>query len=127
MSEAENLRLIRESVERHNDPETREQYLDDYSDDLVVHGADVEGPGELRAFYRTVWEAIPDLTVTIEGAMADGDEVAVRYSWAGTHAVTGETVSLESGLTWYRFDEGEIVERWVASGTGQAIRDLLEP
>lgn len=99
MSEAKNLRRTKESIERHDDPETREQYLDDYSDDLVVHGADVEGLEELRAFYRTVWEAIPDLTVTIEGAMTDGDEVAVRYSWEGPHAVTGETVSLESGLT----------------------------
>jgi hypothetical protein len=41
MSEAKNLRRTKESIERHDDPETREQYLDDYSDDLVVHGADV--------------------------------------------------------------------------------------
>ena len=77
--------------------------------------------------YRTVWEAIPDLTVSIGRAIADGDEVAVRYSWEGTHAATGEAVSLESGLTWYRFEAGEIVERWVPSGTGAAIRETLDP
>ena len=126
-SGAESLETIREFIERYNDPETRDQYLDDYSDDVVVYGADADGLGELRAFYRTVWETISDLTVAIEGAMADGDEVAVRYSWEGAHAVTGETVSPDSGLTWYRFEDGVVVERRVASGTGEAIRDILEP
>lgn len=127
MSEQENIATLREGIELHNDPETRDQYLDDYSEDLVLHGADADSFEELAAFYETVWEAIPDLTVTINNAIADGDEVAVRYSWEGTHAVTGESVSLESGLTWYRFEDGEIVERWVASGTGEAIRGILEP
>jgi predicted ester cyclase len=127
MSEQENIETLRESVRLHNDPETRDQYLDDYSDDLRLHGTDADSYEELAAFYEKVWEAIPDLTVTLNTVIADGDEVAVRYSWEGTHAVTGEEISLESGLTWYRFEDGEIVERWVASGTGEAIRDLLEP
>jgi predicted ester cyclase len=92
-----------------------------------LHGANAESYEELAAFYETVWEAIPDLTVTLNSMIAEGDEVAVRYSWEGTHAATGEEVSLESGLTWYRFEDGEIVERWVASGTGGAIREILEP
>ena len=123
----ENIAILRESIEKHNDPERRDQYLDDYSERLTLHGANAESFEELKAFYHTVWEAIPDLEVTIERAIADGDEVAVRYSWSGTHAATGEEVSLDSGLTWYRFEDGEIVERWVASGTGGAIRDIIEP
>ncbi|WP_255198491.1 ester cyclase [Halorarius litoreus] len=123
----ENIAILRESIEKHNDPERRDQYLDDYSEELTLHGANAESFEELRAFYHAVWEAIPDLEVTIERAITDGDEVAVRYSWAGTHAATGEEVSLDSGLTWYRFEDGEIVERWVASGTGGAIRDIIEP
>jgi predicted ester cyclase len=127
MSESDNVAVLRESIEYHNDPETREQYLDSYSEDRTLHGADADGLAELAAFYRAVWGAIPDLTVTIEAVMAEGDEVAARYSWAGTHAETGEDVALESGLTWYRFEDGQIVERWVASGTGGAIEDLIEP
>ena len=127
MSEHEHVEILERSIERHNDPERREQYLEDYSEDLTLHGADADGLEELEAFYRQVWEVIPDLTVTIERAIADGDEVAVRYSWEGTHAVTDEDVSLESGLTWYRFEDGKIAERWVASGTGGAIRDIVEP
>lgn len=122
-----NLAVLRESIEQHNDPERRDQYLDSYSDDLVLHGADADGLEELRAFYHTVWEAIPDLEVTIDNAIAEGDEVGARYSWSGTHAVTGEEVSLDSGMTWYRFEDGKIVERWVAEGTGQAIRGIVAP
>lgn len=125
MPEADNLAVLRESIEHHNDPETRHRYLDSYSEDLVLHGADADGLTELEAFYHTVWAAIPDLTVTVDHAIADGDEVAARYTWEGTHAETGERVSLDSGLTWYRFEDGEIVERWVASGTGGAIRDIV--
>ncbi|MFD1514257.1 ester cyclase [Halomarina rubra] len=127
MSTDTNLELLRESIAHHNDPETRDQYLDSYSEDLVLHGADADGLEELRAFYHTVWEAIPDLTVTIDNAVAEGDEVGARYSWSGTHAVTGEEVALDSGLTWYRFEDGKIVERWVAEGTGGAIRDIVTP
>ena len=125
--EAENVRILRESIERHNDPERRDRYLEDYAEDVAVHGADADGLAELAAFYEAVWEAIPDLTVTIERAIADGDEVAVRYSWEGTHAATGDPVALDSGLTWYRLREGQIVERWVASGTGEAIRNVIAP
>ena len=125
--ESEHVQILRESIEKHNDPDRRDEYLADYSEDLALHGAEADGLEELEAFYRQVWEAIPDLTVTIERAIADGDEVAVRYSWEGTHAVTGDPVSLESGLTWYRFEDGEIAERWVASGTAGAIREIIEP
>ena len=127
VSETENVEILRESIAKHNDPDRRDAYLEDYSEDLTLHGANADSFAELEAFYQTVWQAIPDLEVTIERAIPDGDEVAVRYSWEGTHAVTGEEVSLESGLTWYRFEDGEIVERWVASGTGGAIREIIEP
>ena len=126
MSEQDNIATLRESIEYHNDPDTREQYLDSYSEDLTLHGSVNDGFEELREFYHVVWDRIPDLTVTIERTMAEGDEVAARYSWSGTHAATGETVFLNSGLTWYRFEDGEIVERWVASGTGEAIRDIID-
>lgn len=128
MSENENLEALRESVRHHNsgDTEWREKYLEPYSDDVVVHGAEADGLDELRDFYEFVWNTVPDLEITVENAMVEGDEVALRYTWEGTHAATGEEVSLESGLTWYRFEDGEIVERWVAEGTANAIVEMLE-
>lgn len=128
MSENENLEVLRESVRHHNrgDTEGREKYLEPYSDGVVVHGAGVDGLDELRDFYEYVWNTVPDLEITVETAIADGDEVALRYTWEGTHADTGDEVRLESGLTWYRFEDGEIIERWVAEGTAEAITEMLE-
>jgi len=128
MSENENLEILRGSVRGHNreDSEGREKYLEPYSEDITVHGAEADGLDELRDFYELVWNTVPDLEITVESSIADGDEVALRYSWEGTHAVTGEEVALESGLTWYRFEDGEIVERWVAEGTANAIVEMLE-
>jgi len=125
MPENKNLEILRESVEHQNSSEMRDRYLEPYSDDIVVHGASADGLDELRAFYEAVWDMIPDLEITIENAIADVNEVAVRYSWEGTHAETGEEISLESGLTWYRFKNGEIVERWVAEGTSEAVSRIL--
>jgi predicted ester cyclase len=125
MSEESNMATLRQSIEYHNNPETRDRYLDTYSEDLVLHGSVNEGYEELQAFYRALWEILPDLTVTIMNMIAEDDEVAARYSWSGTHAETGEDISLESGLTWYRFEDGAIVERWVASGTGDMIEDMV--
>jgi predicted ester cyclase len=128
MSERRNLEKLLESVEHHNrgDPEGHERYLEPYSEDVTVHGAEAEGLDELHAFYDFVWCTVPDLEITVEGAIADGEEVALRYSWKGTHAVTGDEVSLETGLTWYRFEDGKVVERWVAEGTAEAITETLE-
>lgn len=128
MYENENLEVLRRSVEHHNsdDPDGHEKYLEPYSEDVTIHGAEADGLEELRAFYEVVWSTVPDLEVTVQNAVADGDEVALRYSWSGTHGVTGEDVSLDSGLTWYRFEDGEIVERWVAEGTAEAIAGMLE-
>ncbi|ARS88898.1 ester cyclase [Natrarchaeobaculum aegyptiacum] len=126
-SESENVDILRESIAYHNDPESRDRYLECYDETVRIHGADVDGLEELREFYRFVWDTIPDLTVTIEHAIADDDEVAVRYTWRGTHAETGDPVELDSGLTWYRFEDGKIVERWIARGTATAIADIVDP
>lgn len=65
--------------------------------------------------YRT---AFPDLRLTIEDMIVDGDKVAVRWASTGTHlgelqgiAPTGKNVSL-GGITIVRFANGKIEEEW---------------
>jgi hypothetical protein len=129
MSGSEHVEIRERSIERHDDPERCDRCLEEYSEDLALPGAEADGLEEPEAFYRAVRGAIPDLTVAIDRAIAEGDEVAVRYSWKGTHAATGEAISPESGFTRHRFEEGGIVERRVASGTGRryATRSSPEP
>jgi len=63
-------------------------------------------------------EAFPDLQLTVEDAVAEGDLVAQRIRFAGTH--TGEFQGLPpthrkvafSGLELNRFVEGRVAEHW---------------
>jgi predicted ester cyclase len=63
-------------------------------------------------------EAFPDLRITVEDAVAEGDLVAQRVHFEGTH--TGEFQGLPptnrrvtfSGLELNRFVDGRVVEHW---------------
>jgi predicted ester cyclase len=66
--------------------------------------------GLLRAF--------PDLHLTIEDQLVEGDRVAFRWSATGTHTgplgaapPTGKSVALD-GLILDRLADGKVVERW---------------
>src|SRR4051812_47047081 len=57
--------------------------------DFVDHGQpDLAGPDGVKAQVRALRTAFPDLTVTIEHLVAEGDLVAVRGTWRGTHQGT---------------------------------------
>ena len=63
--------------------------------------------------------AFPDMSVTVEEVVAEGDTVAARVIQQGTHdgefmgiEPTGQDVEIET-MAFLRLSEGEIVERWV--------------
>ena len=65
--------------------------------------------------------AFPDLHVTIEDVVAEGDRVVVRTTYTGTHQAdlqgipaTGKTVS-ESAITIFRLANGKIAEGWLVA------------
>jgi predicted ester cyclase len=72
---------------------------------------------------RTVQAALPDLRVDVEGLIAEGDRVAARVRYSGTHlgplyglAPTGRAVSYP-GVTLFRVSGGRIVEIWSIGDT----------
>ena len=88
------------------------------------------GPGSEKkraALYRT---AFPDLHLTIEDVIAEGETVMTRWSCRGTHkgdlngiAPTGKHVTI-SGVTVARVSNGKIVEgyvNWDALGLMQQL------
>jgi predicted ester cyclase len=98
--------------------------LDDFDHQLSPGFTDagpppVVGPQAAKAWAVGVRAGFPDTTVTVDDAVVEGDRVAVRARWRGTHAgpamgrePTGRAVEF-SGMVFWRFDEhGRIAERW---------------
>ena len=74
-----------------------------------------EGTKQMLTMFRT---AFPDLNGTLQGLLAEGDKVAVRYTTRGTHqgdftgiAATGKQVTIE-GIEIDRIEDGKVVEHW---------------
>jgi steroid delta-isomerase-like uncharacterized protein len=62
--------------------------------------------------------AFPDLRLTVEDAVSEGDQVVVRWRATGTHtgaamglSATGTRVSFR-GVTWIRLRDGKLMECW---------------
>jgi steroid delta-isomerase-like uncharacterized protein len=73
------------------------------------------GPAGFRAVVVGLRTAFPDLHYTIDELIADGDKVAVRWHWTGTHKgpfrvfpPTGKAVS-NPGVGIFRISDGKIV------------------
>jgi steroid delta-isomerase-like uncharacterized protein len=78
----------------------------------------VRGPEEFKVFLRNMRGAIPDVRITVEDLLSEGDKVAVRLVLEGTHkgpglgvAPTGQPVRV-AGIVLVRFQDGRIVEGW---------------
>jgi len=91
--------------------------------DAIAHGlADVGGPlpapETFRRFYRQFRSGIPDVHITVDQVIAEGDTTACRITCVGTHSgdgmgvkATGRKVRV-SGLCMIRWKDGQIAEGW---------------
>ncbi len=77
------------------------------------------GPEAIRQVVSLFRGAFPDLTVTIEEQIAEGDKVCSRTTTRGTHRgtlfgipATGKTITMP-GLTLVRIADGRVAESWV--------------
>lgn len=86
---------------------------------MHMHRREKQGWEANRQFLEDEIRAFPDLHVTIEAIIAEGDIVGVRLKETATHkgeyrglAPTGRTVSYSVTAFW-RLAEGNIAEGWV--------------
>ena len=124
MSAEENKRLTRRWFEEVWN-QKRSRTIDELiAPNAVVHGLAPDGaaPQTGAAAFRPFWEqfcgAFPDIHVTVADAIAEGDKVAARIQFTGTHQgdhlgapPTGNAVSA-TGLILTRWQNGKIVESW---------------
>jgi predicted ester cyclase len=115
-----------------NDHDDHDAFFDNYHPDVVLHGypAGLQGHDGLRAFHEALWEAFPDVRLTVEDLVVESDRAALRYRLQGTHggpylgvAPTGLRFDVE-GLTLLRVAEGRVVEEWHSPTELAILRQL---
>ena len=104
-----------------------------YAPNVVWHEPDqeVRGIDEARQFVTTYKTALPDLNITIEDVVGEGDKAVTRWTVRGTHQgeveefgpPTGRQVELK-GITIHRIDGGKIVEEWEAYDNLSILQQL---
>jgi len=92
----------------------RELVADEFVGPQGERGA--SGFGQTVAGLRA---GFPDIRFTIEDVVADGDRVAVRWTWHATHTgafrawgPTGKAVK-DTGMAFYQLAHGKVVRAWV--------------
>jgi steroid delta-isomerase-like uncharacterized protein len=72
----------------------------------------------IQALFKAYRDAFPDIQVTIESIVSEGDLAAVRWTAVGTHTgkglgfpATGKRVEL-TGMAFLRAENGRLIEGW---------------
>jgi ketosteroid isomerase-like protein len=87
-----------------------------FAADYQEHGADVPpglpaGPAGPKQYLAAAFQRFPDIHVTIEDIVAEGDRVVVRNTWRATDSQTGQRIEF-GGIVIWRIVEGKLAERW---------------
>ncbi|SRR5579859_479272 len=102
----------------------REATIDElFAQDGVTIGlgesdVEVRGPIQFKTFFHNLRTTFPDMHITIEDTLAEGDKVVVRVKIEGTHRGDGIGVPASgqricvAGIFIIRFANGKFVEAW---------------
>ena len=100
-----------------------------FSPQLVDHASgpdDVPGPEGIKRFIREIRKTFPDLMVDVESIIGEGEQVASRESWRGTHAFTGQPAK-GTVLHIFLFQSGQVVEEWSAGWEWLQGVEIISP
>ena len=93
--------------------------LSRYVDDDYIGVRGERGVAGFARVLEGLRRGTPDVHSTLEDVLADGDRVAVRWTWRGTHegpvagvAATGKRLE-STAIVIYRLENGKIVEAWL--------------
>jgi steroid delta-isomerase-like uncharacterized protein len=103
----------------------RSEAIDElFAVDGIAHGLaeddqnPMRGPADFKVFHGKFREAFPNMLISVDDMIAEGDKVAARCSVRGKH--TGDSLGFAatqapvefSGITIVRIKNGQIVEAW---------------
>lgn len=103
----------------------REDAIDEmFAEDGVANGLNdaegnpLRGPEAFKTLHRAFLAAYPDLQITIEDTVSEGDKIAARCTVRATHAGDGLGIAPTNqpieftGLTFVKIEDGKIAEAW---------------
>lgn len=102
------------------------------SGDFVAHTSseDIHGPAGMKQFVASLRDAFPDLQVTIDDQVADGDKVVTRWTARGNHTGTFRGIpptgrqGTMTGIDIDRIVGGKAVECWTTANELGLLQQL---
>lgn len=123
LSTAQMKDLVRGHFEDFVNNQKAEVIRNNMTPDFLDH----DGPGGKptgvdgdETMMRGMYGIFPDLHITIEEMVAEGDRVVCRNRWEGTNAKTGQRMEFHGFVEW-RFEGEKIAERWATVTTPAEI------
>ncbi len=89
---------------------TADFYDHDLYDPGGPQGRPTDADGDV-AMMEGLYRRYPDVHVTIEDMVAEGDKVVCRNTWRGTDSQTGRRMEFH-GIVLWRLEGGKLAERW---------------
>lgn len=124
-------RLVEEVINGGNLEAFEELVAADYVD--LSEESDPVGRDEYRNLVRDTRVALADLHMIIEGEVAEGDTVAIRFRATARHAglflgvaPTGRKLAW-GGMGWLRVRNGQVIERRNVTDVHGILQQLTEP
>ena len=136
MSTEENKALVRRAIEEGWNQGNVAVFDELYAPNFIFHDPDfpdVRTREDYKQWATGIRAAFPDLHLTIEDVIAEGDQVVVRWTFRGTNTgdlvmpmpipATGKQVTV-TGITISRFAGGKLVEIWQQGDTMGLMQQL---
>ncbi|WP_227356005.1 ester cyclase [Haladaptatus salinisoli] len=133
-TEADNKELVRnlmEEVFNEKNVDAADEFLAiDYTEYATGNGESFQSREEFKAGNADFFTAFPDLTVTEDGCIAEGNTVVYRHTLTGTHKgeimgvePTGNEITLENAGV-FRIKNGKIIDLYLYADNISLMRQL---
>ncbi|MGB0037162.1 MAG: ester cyclase [Candidatus Acidiferrales bacterium] len=120
MTKHANIETLKRAIGRFNSRDV-DGYLEMYDKSVVFHGFPRRlkpGVAGMKDYYSQVMQAFPDMRIATDDAIAEGEKVAHRCTFYGTHrgeylgVAPSMKLVISPGLEMYLFRGGLCVETW---------------
>jgi steroid delta-isomerase-like uncharacterized protein len=101
-----------------------------FYDPAIIPDGAAHGLSEVKRFFSVFFHAFPDLHFAVDDFFAEGNRVAIRFTWTGTHRakLLGITLSERHvsvpGIDIFHIADGKIAEVRVAFDRAQLVKQL---